>query len=72
MDTGADLSILPNSIFNGSSKVSDFHLSAANGTNIKTFGIKLLVLNIGLRRNFKHEFILADVNRPILGADFLN
>lgn len=72
VDTGADLSILPISIFKSVSKISNFHLSAANGTNIKTFGLKLLQLNIGLRRNFNHEFVLADVNRPILGADFLN
>lgn len=46
-------------------------LSAANGTQIDTFGSKLLQLNLGLRRSFSHSFILASVNRPIIGADFL-
>lgn len=72
IDTGADLSIIPNTVYKDVPRVSDFHLSAANGTNIKTFGINFLNLNLGLRRNFSHEFIIADVNKPILGADFLN
>lgn len=50
---------------------NDFHLSAANGTKIDTFGTKIISVNLGLRRKFAHEFIVARVNRPIIGADFL-
>lgn len=46
-------------------------LGAANGTVINTYGSKLLELNLGLRRSFKHPFIVASVRRPILGADFI-
>ena len=72
VDTGADLSVLPHSNKSGSTSQNPlFLLSAANGTSIPTFGSKLLNLDIGLRRNFVHSFILASVKRPILGADFL-
>lgn len=47
-------------------------LSAANGTNIHTYGSKLLSINIGLRRSFPHQFVIAEVDRPIIGADFLS
>ena len=35
-------------------------LRAANGSNIQTYGEKLLTLNIGLRRDFTFVFIVAD------------
>ena len=46
-------------------------MSAANGTTINTYGTRLLQVNIGLRRNFTHPFLLASVDRPIIGADIL-
>lgn len=36
-----------------------------------TYGSSTLILNLGLRREFLWKFILADVNIPIIGADFL-
>lgn len=48
------------------------HLSAANGTAISVFGSKLLNVSLGLRRNFAHPFLVASINHPIIGADFLN
>lgn len=76
VDTGADFSVLPIKFFQGKRSQTltpnkDFILSAANGTIIQTFGTKLLSLELGLRRNFKFPFILASVDRPIIGADFL-
>lgn len=50
---------------------SSIKLYAANGTTIKTFGEKRLRLDLGLRRPFVWHFIIADVNQPILGVDFL-
>lgn len=50
---------------------SEYNLSAANGTTIQTFGSKILNIDLGLRRVFTHSFIIASVNRPIIGADFL-
>lgn len=46
-------------------------LSAANGSDIKTYGLQKLVLNLGLRRAFSWSFIIADVSMPIIGSDFL-
>lgn len=70
VDTGADLSILPpNNIER--KNISEYKLYAANGTEIKTYGQKILNLNLGLRRDFKWSFLLADVTKPIIGADFL-
>lgn len=73
VDTGADLSTVPSTIFpNANSNWSNLALVAANGTSIKTFGMKLLGINIGLRRNFVHSFVVANIKKPILGADFLS
>lgn len=71
IDTGADLSVIPNHYFGKLAQNSDLHLSAANGSKITTYGTKLLDINLGLRRAFPHYFILASVDRPIIGADFL-
>lgn len=51
---------------------TDYSLSAANGTSIATYGPIALSLNFGLRRMFKWTFTIADVDRPIIGADFLS
>ena len=45
---------------------------AVNDTPIRTFGKRSLILNLGLCRPFPWVFIVADVQRPILGADFLH
>lgn len=72
VDTGAEVSVIPptpqdrRKLHNES-----IHLYAANGTRIATFGERRLSLNIGLRRAFQWTFIIADVQQPILGADFL-
>lgn len=71
IDTGADLSVLPYTLFFSHKIDPDMYLSAANGTRINSYGRKLLEVDLGLRRPFLHEFILAAVDRPIIGADFL-
>lgn len=71
IDTGADVSVIPNSTFGALHKTNDT-LMAANGTSIATYGVKLLQVALGLRRTFAHTFILAAVSHPIIGADFLN
>ncbi|GFX73369.1 transposon Ty3-G Gag-Pol polyprotein [Trichonephila clavipes] len=47
-------------------------LYAANGSEIPTFGHKILTLNLGLRCEFQFPFIIAKVDKGIIGADFLN
>ena len=44
---------------------------AVNDTPITTYGKHSLTLNLGLRRNFQWIFLVADVQKPIIGADFL-
>ncbi|UYV84003.1 hypothetical protein LAZ67_X000860 [Cordylochernes scorpioides] len=69
VDTGADVSIIPATA--QFKQESDYKLYAANGSEIKTFGVKILNLDLGLRRDFQWPFIIAKVKRGILGADFL-
>jgi len=46
-------------------------LRAANGSVIETYGKRTIPLDIGFPKKLEWEFIIANVNRPILGADFL-
>ncbi|XP_055384559.1 inhibitory POU protein [Condylostylus longicornis] len=72
VNTGADVSVIPNRGNIGcKNRPSDFLLSAANGAPTQTYGSKLFQLNIGLRRQFSHAFIIASVGRSIIDADFL-
>ena len=70
VDTGAEVSVLPPSRVSARCP-SAIQLHAANGTMIKTYGQRLLNVDIGLRRQFPWVFLVADVQQPILGADFL-
>ncbi|GBM65805.1 hypothetical protein AVEN_172658-1 [Araneus ventricosus] len=68
-DSGADLSIIPATL---NHKIcNSFKLYAANGTVIPTFGFKILTLDLGPGRSFQFPFVIAKVDRAILGADFL-
>lgn len=50
---------------------AEYPLFAANGTQIKTYGTQTLELDLSLRRDFVWKFVVADVTKPIIGADFL-
>lgn len=71
VDTGSDLSIIPATSKDRKSSSSQWQLHAANGTVIKTFGHRFVTTDMGLRRKFSWNFIIADVSTPIIGADFL-
>ncbi|XP_026328783.1 uncharacterized protein LOC113236802 [Hyposmocoma kahamanoa] len=71
LDTGSDLSCFPRKLLSTQCKVSDYTLSAANGTSIKTYGSRTFSLNLGLRREFRWNFTIADVETAIIGSDFL-
>lgn len=73
IDTGADYSVLPPSdkIRNSKEKFSTPPFYAANGSIIATYGTIRLKLDLGLRRPYEWIFVVADVTRPIIGADFL-
>lgn len=70
IDTGAEVSVIPPSQ-NTCFTATDVKLQAANGTPIRTHGQQHLSLNLGLRRSFPWNFLVADVRQPIVGADFL-
>lgn len=72
VDTGADLCVYPRRLLQGRWTRISYDLSAANGTIIPTYGTILFTLNLGLRREFSWRFVIADVNQPIIGADFLS
>lgn len=71
VDTGAMVSVLPRPSSGWTPTPSNFRLYAANGTVINTYGEKFMELNLNLRRPIPWAFIVADVGRPILGADIL-
>ena len=70
IDTGADVSVFPASAQDRRTSSPSISLSAANGTSIKTWGTRNITLKITPTHVYTHKFYLADVTRPILGADF--
>ena len=70
IDTGADVSVFPTTASERRTLTPTQPLSAANNTSIKTWGTRKLSLTLGENKPFTHDFHLADVKRPILGADF--
>lgn len=71
IDTGADISVIPRRMVKGALIHTDFQLFAANNTVINTYGNRTRTLDLGLRRPFRWQFVVADVTQPIIGADFL-
>ena len=71
VDTGAAVSVRPKSACrNYKPYQSNRPLQAVNHSYIQTYGEKLVLLDLGLRRAFHWVFIVAAVSFPILGADF--
>lgn len=64
------MSVIPKS-FAFSKKPDKLVLYAANGSQIPTYGTKLISVSLNLRRDFRWPFIIADVTQPIIGVDFL-
>ena len=71
IDTGAAVSVLPKSCANGISDADSLPLVAANNSIIHTYGTCKRVVDVGLKREYPWTFIVADVQQPIIGADFL-
>ncbi len=71
IDSGADASASPPNLADCQRLKSGFTLQAVNRTSIKTYGQRMLKLDLGLRRSFPHVFIVADVPHTIIGANFL-
>ncbi|GFU49709.1 gag-pol polyprotein [Trichonephila clavipes] len=71
IDSGSEICVIPPSPTMNKSLLSNFSLFAANNTKIPAYGMVRKELNLGLRRPFIWNFIIADVSSPIIGADFL-
>ena len=72
VDSGADVCVFPASATLRRTKNPSGFLTAANGSKIDTWGQRLLTLNFGKNRPYQQNFYLADVTRPILGANFFS
>ena len=70
VDTGTEISVHPANRVDRLNK-SRVKLRAANNSFINTYGFKQLVLYFELPRPLTWKFQVADVNQPIIGADFL-
>ncbi|GFS07098.1 retrovirus-related Pol polyprotein [Elysia marginata] len=69
LDTGVQVSVIPPTWFEKHHGQGGPPLQAANGTSIATYGS----LNVSLLFNetiYDARLIIADVKRPLLGADF--
>ena len=65
VDTGAEVSVIP------PSRTERRHPAHLTLQAINTFGTRSLTLDLGLRRTFRWVFVIANVQHPILGAEFL-
>ena len=70
VDTGAEVSVLPATGLDTRTRQPGPPLLAANGNSITTYGTRTLSLHFA-SNTYKWNFIIADVTRPLLGADFL-
>ena len=70
VDTGAEVSVTPAALADKLPAKKTSQLTAANGTTINSWGTRSLSLNLGKEHTYRHSFLIADVTRPILGADF--
>ena len=70
IDTGEAVSVLPKSCANRISDADCLPLVAANNTTINTYGNSKRVVDVGLKRDYPWTFIVADLQQPIIGADF--
>ena len=70
IDTGAEISVFPPGLTQLRGPATGPSLVTANGSTICTFGQKRITFTLG-KRLFTWTFTIADVPRPLIGADFL-
>ena len=73
IDTGAFVSVYPFKSSDAEEFKADTSptLIAANGTSIRTYGTVTKSLQFS-NQSYTWKFLLADVNLPLIGADFLS
>ena len=70
IDTGAEVSVVPATEQERQGAPLQKELVAANGSRIRCFGEKKVRLQIS-PRTYEWQFLVAEVRRPVIGADFL-
>ena len=70
IDTGAEVSVVPRLHTYRKAQCKGPSLQAINNTSILTYGTCLLTLDLELQRTFRWVFVIADISKAILGADF--
>ena len=71
VDTGAaDVCVFPASSNDKRKRTPIENLTAANGSKINTWGQRVITFTLGQGKRYHQKFYLADVARPILGANF--
>lgn len=70
VDTGAAVSVVPTRSSDTASDKYGLQLCAANGAPIRTFGHRTVALLLH-GQHYEWNFFVADVDQPLLGADFL-
>ena len=70
VDTGEEVSVFPATRMDRNSYFQGTKLTAANGSNICTYGERT-ISQIFSKRHFRRTFTIAQVSQPLLGADFL-
>lgn len=71
VDTGSDVSVFPRSAMLRRPPEISYTLYAANGSTIATYGWIIITPDLGLKRAFPWNFVVANVTHPIIGADLL-
>nr|CDS33867.1 gag pol polyprotein [Hymenolepis microstoma] len=72
LDTGSEVSVIPRSAEKRCLQAIGTSLLVTNNTKIPTYGQKFLDLDLGPCREFPFVFLIADVRKPIIGANFLS
>ena len=70
IDTGAEVSVVPANEQDRKRAPIQRELIVANGTRIRCYGEKKMQLSVGTRK-YEWTFLVADVKRALIGADFL-
>ncbi|KAG7187929.1 hypothetical protein KM043_013893 [Ampulex compressa] len=71
IDSSSVVTMIPKELVKTRLDKQPLTLYAANTTEINTFGEKVLTLDLGLHRQIRWSFIIADIKSPIIGADFI-
>lgn len=71
IDSGAELSVVAPSPQKHFHPNPGYVLTTANNSSTQTFGQKLVTFDFGLLKTFRWNFTVADISKPIIGADFL-